>query len=129
MITEDVRRSLQECEIYVQVGGFWCDFVDMACDRRPFLAIWHESEDPSPEEMEQLKQFANALAEKFYGRPINDRSEMMNKGVNAITLQKEKGAWKHHLRSWSSGMGYQGPRWVPVNSGLTLSQTMAMLSV
>lgn len=98
-------EKLKKIGVLIHQGGFYFSVIGYGLRMRPVCAIWHESEEPTEEEINILAEFVRKRLDEFSPR---DRHEFLARGVNTTILKKEKGKWTFRLLTWDVG-----PTWHP----------------
>ena len=100
-----LESLLDDAGLPIHKGGFAYDPIDSHFTKYPVLAVWHESELPTEEELKTLVEIAQEKISRFNPQYTHG---FLAEGANMITVKKEKGQWTYHKLTWR-----QGPIWSP----------------
>ncbi len=95
----ELQQSLDGTGIPVYSGGFdlltspYKDFNTLT----PVLAIWRQSEIPTPDEIETIRSLAGAKISRFSPSIVEG---LTARGATMVTLFKSKGTWKFRRMGW-----------------------------
>lgn len=98
-------KKLEKIGVLIHRGGFYFDAIGYGLRMRPVCAMWHESEEPTKEEIDTLAEFVRKRLDEFSPQ---DRHEFLVRGVNTTTVKKENGKWTFRHLTWDIG-----PTWHP----------------
>jgi hypothetical protein len=100
LIRKQTIEKLRSFGMYLHEGGFGYDPIPGMFGRRPIFAIWHQSEEPTREEVGILRGIVARKISRWNPEYVKDFTVY---GANMVTLNKEGGLWMFRRITWSSG--------------------------
>ncbi|KPJ56894.1 hypothetical protein AMJ49_03170 [Parcubacteria bacterium DG_74_2] len=98
---QEIIKRLKKIGVSIHKGGYGYNPISGVFGRRPVCAMWHESEEPTKEEMTILERIVKKILSGF------DPSEVKGfaaKAANTVTLKKEQGKWAFRRLTWKGGL-------------------------
>lgn len=116
MLKAEVLEKLKLNGVALHQGGMSTQLLGLATAviKWPIASLWHESKEPTDEEIGLLGSFVRKHLGLAEGAPIEHG---MIEGFNMVTFYKRDGQWTFRRLTWT-----EGPMWYP-RSG-TLEQIL-----
>jgi len=92
-----LESLLKEAGLPIHRGGYKYDPLDRAFTIYSVLDISPDSELPTKEEIETLREIGQARTSKYYPEYVDG---FYVEGATTVTFRKQSGQWTYHLATW-----------------------------